>query len=176
MAKFTAENRLGNLSDVQKTFMWELAIPPVPGVDGFDMEDMIVRCRNVQIPGRTIEPIISNFMGTKQNHTGLTTYTGQFTTQFEEYEDQKVIENINNWMELMFNYDEGKAEAATKKDLVAKIQLIMYTSDGTKLPKRIEFINTWPQGIADAPLDYATGDSVKYDVTWQYDYWRLVNN
>lgn len=170
---FTHESRLKNLPDIQKTYMWELFIP---SIEELDMDEMVVRVRNVQIPGRTITPIESFFMGTKAFYPGRTEYTGTFTTDFEEFEDQKVYEAINSWMELIFNYEDGQQGVPSKNDLTRNISLIMYRSNGDKLPKKIVFKNAWPQAIGDATLDYTASDSVKHNVTWQFDHWRSVNS
>ena len=167
---FTAEGRLKNLPDIQRSYMWELFIP---SIEELDMDEMIVRVRNVQIPGRAITPIESYFMGTKSFYPGRTEYTGTFTTNIEEFEDQKVYVALNSWQELIFNYDQGQQLAPSKNDVIRNISLIMYRANGDKMEKKIVFHNAWPQGLADATLDYTAGESVKYDVTWQYDFWRI---
>jgi len=172
MANFTAEGRLGNLGDVQKVFQWELFIPSIAELD---MDDMVLRVRNVVIPGRTIQPIESFFMGTKQFFPGRTDYPGTFSTQFEEFEDGIVFKAIDSWMQLIFDHSTaasgGKQGAPTKRDISRDVTLKMYKGDGD-LVGSVKFFNTWPQNIADSTLDYTGSDSVKFDVTWQYDFWR----
>jgi hypothetical protein len=169
---FTHQSRIKNLPDIQRTFMWELFIPSIAELN---TDEMVVRIRNVQLPGRTIAPIESYFMGTKAFYPGRSEYTGTFTTQIEEFEDQKVHQAIHSWQELMFSYEQGKQGVASKNDLVKPISLIMYKANGEKLPKKVIFQNAWPQAMADVTLDYSTAESVKYDITWQYDYWKTVN-
>lgn len=171
MADFTSHGRLGNLEDIQKTYMWELFIPDIAELN---QDDMVLRVRNVVIPGRTITPIESFFMGTKQFFPGKTEYTGNLPVQFEEFEDAKVHTALDSWMQLMF--DHGRSDLAgnaggDKKVITKTITLRMYKGTGEIL-KEIEFFHAWPQSVADATLDYTASDSVKYDAIFQFDFWR----
>jgi hypothetical protein len=170
---FTSESRLRNLPDISKTYMWELFIPSIAELE---MDDMVVRVRNTQIPGRTITPIESFFLGTKTFYPGRTEFTNSVTMQIEEFEDQKVLTSFNSWQELIFNYDEGQQGAESKRDIVRDVELLMYAGDGSKLEKKIIFKNAWPQSIADSALDYTGNESIKYDITLQYDFWRVKNS
>ena len=171
MANFTAHGRLGNLGDIQRQYMWELYIPDIAELN---QDDMVLRVRNVVIPGRTIAAIESSFMGTKQFFPGKTEYAGTFATQFEEFEDQKVFKAIDSWQQFIFDHgrtDNAGGSAGDKSIITRTITLRMYKHDQSLLGE-IEFYNAWPQGIADSTLDYTASDSVKFDVTWQYDFWR----
>lgn len=173
MANFTIAGRLKNLPDIQKTYMWELFIP---SIEDLDQDDMVLRVRNVVIPGRTIQPIESFFMGTKQFHAGRTEYAGTFPTQIEEFEDQKAHSALHSWQQLIYDYDPnsstaGQSKVVGKNEYSRDIVLKMYKNDGIKMDKDIVFYGAWPQNVGDATLDYTASDSVKYEVTWQYDYW-----
>jgi hypothetical protein len=173
MANFTVAGRLKNLPDIQKIYMWELYIP---SVEELDQDDFVLRVRNVVIPGRTITPIESFFMGTKQFFPGRNEYAGTFTFQIEEFEDQKGHAALHSWQQLIFDYDPnsptaGQQKVAVKSDLTRDVVLRVYKGDGTKMDKEIVFYSSWPQAIADSTLDYTGSDSVKIDCTFQYDYW-----
>ena len=173
MANFTIAGRLKNLPDVQKTFMWEMFIP---SIEDLDQDEMVLRIRNTVIPGRTITPIESHFMGTRQFFSGKTEYTGTFATQIEEFEDQKVHKALTSWQHAIFDYNPdnptaGQSKVAGKNDYTRDIVLSMYKNSGVKMDNDVVFYNAWPQSIGDATLDYTASDSVKYEVTWQFDYW-----
>ena len=176
MANFTAAGRLKDLPDIQKNYMWELFIP---SIEDLDQDDMVIRCRTASIPGRTIAPIESNFMGTKQFYPGKSKYTGNLAIQLEEFEDQKVHQALHSWMQSIFDYDPksgtaGQSKAAGKNDYSVDVTLKLYKGDGSDVDKKIRFYNCWPTSVGDAALDYAGPDSVKYDVTFQFDYWLPV--
>jgi len=173
MANFTIAGRMKNLPEIQKSFLWELY---TPSIEDLDQDDMVLRVRNVVIPGRTIQPIESFFLGSKQFHAGKTEFVGTFPTQIEEFEDGRAHQAIYSWMQAIYNADSNSSEAGQSKfngknEYSRDIVLKMYRTNGTKMDKDIVFYNSFPNSITDAPLDYASSDSVKLDVTWSYDYW-----
>lgn len=173
MANFTIAGRMKNLPDIQKSYMWELFIP---SIEELDQDEMVLRVRNVVIPGRTITPIESFFLGTKQFFPGRTEYAGTFNFQAEEFEDQKVHKALHAWMQYLFDYDPnsvtaGAQKAPGKTDVTRDVVLKMYKSDGSAMENDVVFYGSWPQAVGDAALDYTANDSVKFDVTMQYDYW-----
>jgi len=175
MANQTFEGRLASLGDIQKTYMWELYIP---SIEELDTDDMLLRVRSAQIPGRTIEQITSFFMGTQQKFPGKTTYTETFTTLFEEFEDRKVFKAINSWMDYIFNYSpsdsNGGAASGDKKALSKTITLRMLSTQNEKIGE-VKFFGCWPQNIAEVEMSYEAGEAVKHTVTWSFDFWRNVN-
>ena len=173
MANFTIAGRLKNMPDIQRSYMWELFIP---SIEELDQDDMVLRIRNAVIPGRTIQPIESFFLGSKQFHPGKTEYTGTFTTNIEEFEDGKAHASLHSWMQAIYDANPnsstaGQSKLAGKNEYTRDIVLRMYKNDGTKMDKDIVFYNSFPSGISDATLDYTASDAVRLDVTWQYDFW-----
>ena len=144
-----------------------------------DQEDLLVRCRSVSIPPRTINAIQSDWMGMKQFFPSKPDVGGTFVATFEETEDMKIQQIFYEWSQTIFNVNPkslltaGKSKRPLKRQLTKDIFLIMFGYDGTPLPKSIRFTNAWVQNVADVPLDYGAGDSVKYSVTFQYDFWTL---
>ncbi len=175
MANLTFEGRLSNLGDLQKTYMWELYIPAIAGII---TDDMLVRVRNAQIPGRTIEQITSFFMGTKQKFPGKTTFEDTFPTVFEEFEDGKVRKALHAWMEAIYKYDaqadDGGAASGDKSEITGDITLRLLSTQGEKIGD-IKFFNCWPTGIAPVDLSYESGEAIKYNVTWSFDFWRPID-
>jgi hypothetical protein len=168
---FSYAGRLTNLPDPQKVWMWELYVNIPRGINtSVESDDLLLRARTVTIPGRQINPIESNFMGTKAFYPGKTEFTGQITTSLEEREDQKVHSLLTSWMQYIFDWNDGIQKGANKQDLVSTMIIKPYKSNGKVMPNSHKIYNCWPQAIADVSLDYAGTDIVRYDVTWQYDY------
>ena len=175
--------RTQNQADVQRNFMWLLAIPGVstvaPTTALLDQEDLLVRCRSMSIPPRTIAAIQSDFVGTKQYHPGKPDVGGTFVATFEETEDMKIQQIFYEWSQNIFNINPsspltaGKSKRPLKRQLTKTVFLQLLGYDGRPLPKAIRFVNAWVQNVAEVALDYGAGDSVKYSVTFQYDFWTL---
>ncbi len=196
MSNFTIEGRkLATAPDIQRTWLWEWVIPEIGDIapDGFDLEDLIIRCRSTSIPSRGNEVIESNFMSMKQYFMGKPIIESTITTQFEEFEDQKIMQFLYSWRQAIFNIgpkesdsidsvtklvgDPGSAALGSKRKGLSKTcYLKMYAFNGDLLPYSIKFINAWPENVEGVSLDYAGGESVKYNVTWRFDFWQLIKN
>ena len=185
MSNFTIEGRMKSMPDVQRTWMWNLKIPKITTFapeTATNIEDLIIRCRSISIPSRTNTAIVSDWMGTKQWFPGRPEFPGTLAVTFEETEDMKIAQTLYEWQERIFSIDPtadtggkslGVNGSASKRSLSTNMTLSMYNYKGDNLPKNIVFYNSWVQNVADVSLDYTTSDSVKYNVTFQYDFWKL---
>lgn len=194
MSNFTIEGRkLATAPDIQRTWLWEWVILGIGNIapDGFGLGDLIIRCRSTSIPSRGNEVIESNFMSMKQYFMGKPIIESTIATQFEEFEDQKIMQFLYSWRQAIFNIGPKKSDSVTKlvgdpgsaarksskrKGLSKTCYLRMYAFNGDLLPYSIKFINAWPENVESVSLDYAGGESVKYNVTWRFDFWQLIKN
>lgn len=179
---FTIENRMKGMRDPQKTWMWNMLIPGIITVAPpalLDMEDLIVRCRGMSIPPRSNNPTQSDFMGTKAFYPGKVDVGGTVVATFEETEDMAIRRIFYAWEQNIFNINPksaltaGKSRRASKATLTKDLFLAMYAGNGAPLPKMIRFHNAWVQNVGEVTLDYAGAETVKYPVTFQYDFWTL---
>ncbi len=182
-SNFTINGRAYKYPDVQRNFMWQLFVPGIISVAPsalLDAEDLLVRCRSISIPQRSNEPITSNFMGTRQFFPGKADPGGgTVSVQFEDTEDMAIQRIFYEWEQNIFNINPastttaGKSKRPMKRLLTKDMFLILYNYAGIPLPKQIRFHNAWVQNVSEAQLSYDGNESVKYDVTFQYDYWTL---
>lgn len=177
MANFTIDGRMKNLPDIQRQYNFELL---VPNIGDFDQDDMILRVRTATIPSRAVEVIESNFMGMKQFFPGKALFTNTLVVQYEEFEDQKVTTQLYDWQQKLFDVDPdsrtaGSGQESGKRNVTRDISLVMYGYNGKKLKKKIVFYNAFVENVGDSALGYANNESVKYDVTFRFDYWKLIN-
>jgi len=180
---FTINGRASKFPDVQRNFMWQLFVPGISGVAPsawLDAEDLLVRCRSISIPQRSNEPITSNFMGTRQFFPGKADPGGgTVSVQFEDTEDMAIQRIFYEWQQNIFNTNPaslttaGKSKKLQKSLLTKDMFLILYNYAGVPLLKQIRFHNAWVQNVGEVSMAYDGNESVKYDVTFQYDYWTL---
>jgi hypothetical protein len=178
----TIEGRAKSLRDIQRNWMWELLIPSISDVTGGvmgDVEDLIIRVRSAVIPSRGNTPITSEFIGMRQFFPGKPTFGDSFAVQIEETEDQIVHKAMTNWQNLIFNTSPteatgGQSLRPLKRDVAKDVYLLMYTYNGQELEKKIRFYNCFISGISDVSLAYSGNESVKYDVTFSFDFWQLA--
>lgn len=186
MPSFHIDTRLGSLPDIQKTFMWELKIPNISGIITSikDPEELTIRCRSVQIPSRGVDTHESEFRGMKQKYAMKPKFSHTLPVLFEEFEDQKMSKALYEWNNKIFDTDvkntltAGGSKAVMKRNIggmgyATDLYLYLYTYNKTKLEKSYRFYNAFPEDVSDVSLDYAGSDSVKYNVTFSFDYWTM---
>jgi hypothetical protein len=183
MPNFTIEGRMKQIPDILRNFSWELSFPNIneilPNTVPND-EGLIVRAKTTSMPGRTVEVIESNHFGIKQFFPGRVSFAGTLEVTYEETDDLFVTKALNEWNNKIFEVDPA-AENAGSSDAVSKRQglstdayLKLYRYNNDLLDRKIRIYNVWPQTVADVPMDYNGNESVKYSVTFQYDFWRAV--
>lgn len=186
---YTINHRTSLFPDIQRNFMWNLLIPGISSIAPtatFDLEDLLVRCRTVSLPARTTEMIQSSFMGTQQYFPGRVTPGGTFTAEFEDTEDMVIASIFYEWQQAIFNINPaspltagksqrprkvGKALGLDGYSLPVSISLMRY--DGTPIDRVIIFHNAWVQNVSEVSLSFEGNESVKYSVTFQFDYWTM---
>ncbi|MFW6219520.1 MAG: hypothetical protein ACOCZ5_00185 [bacterium] len=180
----TIEGRAKHVHDVQRNFMWQLWIPQVFRMAPMSLttvEDLIIRCRGVSIPSRQTREVSTDFLGMKQHFPGKPEFNGKVTVEFEETENLKISSCFYEWNERIFRSnplkDRSPREHSRKRNLSTKIYLSLLSYHGLPnllpYPRVLVFHNAWPQNISEVSLTYSSSDSVKYNVTFQYDYWTL---
>lgn len=183
-SSFHIDKRLNRLPDVQRTYNWELMVPRINEVCDTitDPEDFIIRTRSVTLPSRGNEPIESFFLGMKQVFSGRPIFTNIITVLMEEFEDQAVLQALYEWQENVFSVDvNGTTGGASKKaqkrnGYATDMYINTYKQDHSALPKTIKCVNCWPSQVDEVSLDFQAQESVKYSVSFSFDYWVPENS
>jgi hypothetical protein len=180
--KLHIDDRLNEIKkDLLYTFKWEIQIPGIANVTSTfkKPEDFLIRCRNAEIPGRGVEPIESYFMGMKQIFAGRVNFTHTITIVLEEFQDQGVINALNEWNENVMSVKKGSLFAGGSQKMAKRggyatdILLIMKGTDNNELKTKYRLYNCFPQNVDNLSLDYTSNDSAKISVTFAYDWWEL---
>ena len=190
MANYTIEGRAGAvIKDVQRDWMWELSIPNITNMIDDDTlkskldlaadldEELKIRARTVSMPSRGVETIDSNFMSQKQFFPGKPTFGNTVSVTFEESENQNVAKVLYAWQNMVMDIRSGHSNKLGKRGLNTYV-LDMYVSllsyAGEKSDTVIYFKNVFPQNVADVSLTYDGSGAVKFDATFQFDFWYLM--
>jgi hypothetical protein len=157
-----------NVSNPQRTYLWEFEIPVPKGVG--DPDVFLLRCQAVEEPGRRFAPIDIPFKGTGGvRYPGKEEYDHEVTVRLIEGTDAKTYEFIQSWMKLIRNNTNGTGLADTEIKADAVLRLLDQEGNTTK---KVKLVGMFPQNKANVPLDYAVNDSMKYDITFAYDRWE----
>jgi hypothetical protein len=186
---YTIEGRAGAIiKDVQREWMWNLSIPNITNmVDTNDLdltkdlvEEMTIRARSVSMPSRGVETIESVFMSQKQFFPGKPTFGNTVSVQFEESENQNVAKILYSWQQNIMDIRSGHSNRLGKRpanqpgSYVTDMILNMVSFNGTASDKIILFKNVFPENVGDVALSYDGAGSVKFDVTFRFDFWYLM--
>ncbi len=184
MTNFTAQNRLGELRDPQRDFIFELIISDteLKTVTGktahmLDSGGFTVRCKTSTIPSRGTDSIDVFFAGLKAVFPGRPTFgDNSFSVQLDETEDQLVFNTGYAWRERIFSVDPdgaspGYSSSINKAGLTANPILRMYTYNGVPMPTDIVFKNAWLADVGQVELSMQGNGKVTYNWTFKFDYW-----
>lgn len=167
MANVSADKLKVNLTNSQRTFMWEVIIPDPIG--GGDTEALTVRAQSTSIPGREFGKIHIDYKNTAGfNVPGKVKYSQNWTVTFVEGEDRKIRKAITDWMQQIIHDTQmvGLGDPFIKKNVYFRL----LSSNGDKI-NSIKLVGAYPEKIDDTSVDYNTEDVVKYGVTFSFDRW-----
>lgn len=170
-----------NAGDIQRNWTWYFSLNDSNILEkiGLGEDAFMVRCRSMSIPQRGNGDIISHFMGFEQHFAGKPTFGNSVTIEFEEFQGLELTQALYNWKELMTSTNTGVSRAFEKRGnsgYATSFYAIPFAYDGTNYGKKVKFINAWPETIPEVALSYESESSIKYSVTFKFDYWQWVDN
>jgi len=177
---FTIEGRGKNQADIQRNFLWQFWIPQLPQLASqLTFDEIIMACKSIAIPGRTIDLYETYFYGQKQLFPITQSFDNKISITLEEREDQKVYKTITNWMQSICSSDPYSPTATLssfiiKKQYAVDVWLKLYKYNGSEMDSAIRFRNAYPTNLSEVSLDYNSNESVKFSVEFTYDYYQVV--
>lgn len=192
-AMYIEGRKLSNFADIQRNYCYEITFNTAYKlINGWNDESLTLRARSFSIPSRGNEPIQSHFGAMSQFFPGKPTFGNTMQIQFEETESQGVQRFLNAWQNRIFNLNMGHAGFARKRgtdvagnrnyigtegsgicDLVT-IKAFRY--NGEELKNRYYLVNAWIQNVDDVNIDYSQNESIKFNMTLQFDFWTFGAN
>lgn len=182
---FIEGRQIKNFADIQKNFMYEIVFEKGWSlINGKNQEDLTLRARSFSIPERGNEPIESNFGAMKQFFPGKPTFGNTTQITFEETESQFVQNFLFAWQQKIFNIHEGHSNHSRKRGdggglvgagvtegICDLITIKAYRYNGEELENKYFLVNAWLQNVDTVSIDYSNNESIKFNATFQYDYW-----
>ena len=157
-----------NLTNVQRTYMWELIIPsPVGG--GASSETIRVRAHSSVIPGRSHGAIHIDFKGSAGfNVPGKLRFPQEITFTMIEGEDAQTHEFFYAWMQNTL-HDEtnlGLGDVWVKSSIYMRL---LSTNNAETLTLKLE--GAYPKSVPDVAMDMREEGEVRYPIVFSYDRW-----
>lgn len=164
---------LAQLPDIAVNYMFVVTF----NVDGTkltfakEIEGLLVKARTCVIPGRTTEPIESNFMGSKQVFPGKTTYSNSVSITFEEFQDGGTHAVFKKWQDAIYNPLTGVRVSNYKKDYAAQIYVTVMGTNGEIMGEPIVFQSAWVSNVGEPGLSHDETGKIVFEVEFKYDKW-----
>lgn len=173
-------NVAANNPDVQRDWMWTLSFPTIADIlPSISTNGLYTRVRSALVPGATITPLESQFMGTKWFFPGKKEIISEMSCSFEETEDHYIFSAFTTWHNLIQQTDHTKADhagvsvmPAKRMGLVTNAMLELLSYDGI-VTRQIQLWNIWPTSVSSPALGYDASSVVKYDVGFKFDNWTI---
>lgn len=171
MTQMSADALKNNLSNVQRTYLWEVIIPSPVG-DG-DSNTFLLRCRSTAIPARRQGQILVPF---KQSagvaYPGKLAYDHTWACVFVEGEDKKVFDAFYSWMQEIVHdrLNTGSGDLSIKADLYLTLQ-----STAGENTTKIKMIGCYPMEQGELALSYDDEGNALLPITFSYDRWEKVD-
>jgi len=136
-----------------------------------DVENIVSHCNVSAIPPLTVTPIEKQYFGRTVKIPGDIVF-GDLSTTILNTEDYSVRNAIEAWMDHINSHKENKG-ISDNTTWVTDGTLTQYGKDGDAVVAW-EFIDMWPQTVAELPLSYDTASDIEqFDVTWAYNYYQM---
>lgn len=169
MALMPTIQDLRGLPDVLLGYRWTLIIPNIPG--GGDTQRLQYQCQTASIPGLTTESVIVTSHGIDLQFAGRETFGGSQACTFYETRDLVIYSTFRNW--IQFQRDSEAGTGNYKQDYTTTAQLILL-DDQVKEIRRVDFVGFYPGELGEASLDGSSNSPVTFNVTFRFDYSKLV--
>lgn len=168
---------LASMPDIAVNYMFvvefDVTGSKLPNKEEF--ANLTVKARSAIIPGRSTEPIESNFMGSKQLYPGKTTYTNEVPIRIEEFQDGGTHALLKGWQDAIYNPITGVRISNYKKDYSARLIVTVIGTDGKVIGEPIVFETAWLKNVGEPALDHDSSDKIVFDATLAFDRWHYAS-
>ena len=170
MPQMSTDQLRNNLTNPQRTYLWDVLIPNPVG--GGDPDTISLRARSKSIPEASFGQILIPY---KQSagvvYPGKLSFPHDWDCTFIEGEDHAMFDIIYDWRQSIINdrTNIGTTDVAVKSDIYLKL----LKTDGEESMK-IRLVGCFPRVCPSVPLSYDDESELQYPVTWSYDRWEKV--
>ena len=136
-------------------------------------------CQVSALPPLTVTPIEKMYFGRTVKIPGDIVF-GDLTTTIYQTEKGTERFNLEDWMDQINGHVDNTSalDGSSTANFMGKYSgvgtLFQYAKDGNKVLSEVEFVDMWPQTVAEIALSYDTAsDLEQFDVTWAYNYYKV---
>ena len=171
MADFSVDSLKSNLTNPQRTYLFDILIP-IP-VGGGDSNTLQIRAESSEIPSVGNTPINIAYKATAGIEiAGKKLYDHSWACVFRDGEDHKIYDAMYAWTQQITHDVTGIGVGDPLYKADAYITLL--NVDGTS-GSSIKLKGCWVESIGKVSMSYTDNNIVKYPVTFRFDSFEYVS-
>ena len=158
--------------------LFEFSITGLPTDVGTGLDNISYYCQVSALPPLTVTPIEKMYFGRTVKIPGDIVF-GDLSTTIYQTETGTERLGVEKWMDLINGHVSNVSDLeGVTADFMGKYsatgKLFQYAKDGTTTLSEVEFVDMWPQTVAEIALSYDTAsDLEQFDVTWSYNNYEV---
>lgn len=187
MSVFTSD--IVNLKDLVKQYLFQVRFLYEKGsalAYILDTDDFMLRAKTMTLPQKDFNTLETHYMGSKLVYPGKATVAGEFTIQFDEFQDLVISTGLHRWSNLLFSQGfandidvsgriTGGASSNYAKDYTATVEILLYDSTlKNLLPIKWVLYRVFPKTISSSDLSQEGDSKVTRSATFSYSNFELV--
>lgn len=187
MSVFTSS--IVNLPDLVKQYLFQVRFLYEKGSalsSILDSDDFMLRAKTMTLPQKDFNTLETHYMGSKLVYPGKATVAGEFTVQFDEFQDLKISTALHRWSNLLFSQGfmndidvtgriTGGASSNYAKDYTASVEVLLYDSTlKNLLPVKWVLYRVFPKTISSSDLSQEGDAKVTRSATFSYSNFEVV--
>lgn len=187
MSVFTSS--IVNLPDLVKQYLFQVRFLYEKGSalsNILDSDDFMLRAKTMTLPQKDFNTLETHYMGSKLVYPGKATVAGEFTVQFDEFQDLKISTSLHRWSNLLFSQGfkndidvtgriTGGASSNYAKDYTASVEILLYDSTlKNLLPVKWVLYRVFPKTVSSSDLSQEGDAKVTRSATFSYSNFEVV--
>jgi len=187
MSVFTSS--IVNLPDLVKQYLFQVRFLYEKGSalsSILDSDDFMLRAKTMTLPQKDFNTLETHYMGSKLVYPGKATVAGEFTVQFDEFQDLKISTALHRWSNLLFSQGfkndidvtgriTGGASSNYAKDYTASVEILLYDSTlKNLLPIKWVLYRVFPKTVSSSDLSQEGDAKVTRSATFSYSNFEVV--
>jgi len=152
------------LGDPLLSSHFDMLIPQVPGVDGYDAQNFKTRIMSTSIPGRTIEPVLIDLHGVSKEVAGRMQYSRIMPFEVMETRDLRARDVLLGWHTYI---RDNNSNGAHYEEYTTQVQIQLYNAHDD-LIRTIRLNEAWLESFDDSQLDGGSSQQVQISGTIKY--------
>jgi len=166
MPEMSINSLKSELTNVARSYLWELLIPSPIGDGG--AKTILTRCMTTNIPGRSVGNIHVPYKQTAGlEFPGKLSYDHTLECTFIEGEDKETFNAFYSWAQAVVNDRQGTGSGSYSTDMY----LSLITRAGEEYHK-LWFHDCYVDAISQVPLDQGADGEIRYTVTFRFNWWE----